>query len=114
LHGYSLLIGHPNFYFTHNFTMKKLIYLAAFIAACSIMSCQQRTVCSLKMKTGGISHARIYSGTYNTEEEYEAAVAAFKRVFGYTSVRPPKGTDYSSSSKFFRNKGLVLPGDICS
>ena len=57
--------------------------MAAFIMVISLSSCQKRTLCQAKLKTGGTSFVRIYANTYNTPEEFNDAVAAQKAA-GYT------------------------------
>lgn len=63
--------------------MLKLNRMVAFIMVIGASSCQKRTLCQTKLKTGGISNIRIYANTYNTEEEYNDAIAA-QKAEGYT------------------------------
>lgn len=63
--------------------MRKLNRMAVFIMVIGISSCQKRTLCQTKLKTGGIANVRIYANTYNTEEEYNDAIAA-QKAQGYT------------------------------
>jgi len=63
--------------------MLKLNRMVAFIVVIGASSCQKRTLCQTRLKTGGISNVRIYANTYNTEEEYNDAIAAQKAA-GYT------------------------------
>ena len=52
--------------------------MVAFIMVIGVYSCQKRTLCQAKMKTGGTSFVRIYANTYNTPEEFNEAIAAQK------------------------------------
>ncbi len=63
--------------------MRKLNRMVAFIMVIGVSSCQKRTLCQTKLKTGGTSYVRIYANTYNTEEEYNDAIAA-QKAKGYT------------------------------
>lgn len=62
------------------FTLNRMV---AVIMVIGISSCQKRTLCQTKLKTGGISNIRIYANTYNTPEEYDDAIAA-QKAQGYT------------------------------
>jgi len=62
------------------FTLNQMMALVLVIG---VSSCQKRTVCQTKLKSGGVSYIRIYSNTYNTPEEYDDAVAA-QKAQGYT------------------------------
>jgi hypothetical protein len=48
-----------------------------------ISSCQQRTLCKIKTAGGGTAFNRVYANTYDTPDEYNAAIAALKAE-GYT------------------------------
>ena len=63
--------------------MRKLNRMAVFVMVIGISSCQKRTLCQTKLKTGGTSFVRIYANTYNTVEEYNNAIAA-QKAEGYT------------------------------
>ena len=63
--------------------MLKLNRMVAFIMVIGVSSCQKRTLCTTKLKTGGTSYIRIYANTYNTEDEYNDAIAA-QKAEGYS------------------------------
>ena len=63
--------------------MRKLNRMVAFIMVIGASSCQNRTLCQTKLKSGGTSYIRIYANTYNTEDEYNDAIAA-QKAEGYT------------------------------